>query len=182
MKRTLPLLLAVALFPVAAAAQMAPKIQANPVASAVRDILARQSKNLIAAAEEMPADKYSFRPTPQQMTFAHLVQHISGSNNLLCAKISGSPPPAAEKPAETDPKDKLVAALQSSFDYCAQALANVDDSNLGEVVISRGERTLTRAGAMIALTNDFSDHYSMAAIYLRLNGLLPPTAQTAKRD
>jgi hypothetical protein len=40
-----------------------------------------------------------------------------------------------------------------------------------------GGRTGPRAAAMIALTNDFADHYAMAAIYLRLNGLLPPTAK-----
>jgi hypothetical protein len=53
----------------------------------------------------------------------------------------------------------------------------VDDSNLGEQLTLFGGRQASRAGAMIALTNDFADHYSMAAIYLRLNGLLPPTAK-----
>jgi len=51
------------------------------------------------------------------------------------------------------------------------------DSNLGEQLTVFGGRKLSRAAAMIALTNDFADHYGMAAIYLRPNGLLPPTAQ-----
>ena len=53
----------------------------NPVVSTVRQMEARQSKNLIAAAEEMPADKYGYKPTPQQISFGHLVMHIAGSNN-----------------------------------------------------------------------------------------------------
>jgi DinB superfamily len=152
----------------------------SPVSDAVRSIVERSSKTMVAAADEMPADKYSYHPTPAQMTFGHLVVHMAGSNNFLCSKISGVPAPTAEKLADTDPKDKLVSALKASFDFCSQTLAKVDDSNLGEQLTLFGGRTTTRAGAMIALTNDFADHYSMAAIYLRLNDLLPPTAQ--KKD
>jgi hypothetical protein len=35
----------------------------------------------------------------------------------------------------------------------------------------------SRAGALIALSDGFSDHYGAQAIYLRLNGILPPTAK-----
>jgi hypothetical protein len=93
--------------------------------------------------------------------------------------ISGVGIPKMDELKESDGKDKLTAALKSSFDFCTQSLTGVDDSKLGEVVFTRGPITLTRAGAMIALTNDFADHYSAAAMYLRLNGLLPPTAQQA---
>ena len=152
----------------------------SPVSDAVRTIIERSSKTMVAAADEMPADKYSYHPTPAQMTFAHLVVHMAGSNNFLCSKISGATPPTAEKLADTDSKDKLVGALKASFDFCTQSLAKVDDSNLSEQLPFFGGRTVTRAAAMIALTNDFADHYSMAATYLRLNDLLPPTAQ--KKD
>jgi hypothetical protein len=182
MKTNLLATLILALMPLTAGAQQtaatpAAAPEANPVSNTVRKILDRQSKNMVAAADAMPADKYSFHPTPAQMTFAKLVEHMAGSNNFLCAKISGMPAPAEEKLSETDPKEKLVGALKASFDYCTQALAKVDDSNLGEQLTLFGGRQASRAGAMIALTNDFADHYSMAAIYLRLNGLLPPTAK-----
>jgi uncharacterized damage-inducible protein DinB len=132
---------------------------------------------MAAAADEMPADKYDFHPTPAQMTFGKLVTHMVGSNYGLCSKISGTAAPTEEKPSETDAKEKLVSSLKASFDFCAQSLAKVDDSNLGEQLTVFGGRKMSRAAAMIALTNDFADHYSMAATYLRLNGLLPPTAQ-----
>jgi hypothetical protein len=63
----------------------------NPVTSVVREILPRQQKNIVAAAEEMPADKFGFRPTPEQMTFGNLVLHIIQSNSYLCAKIGEVP-------------------------------------------------------------------------------------------
>jgi uncharacterized damage-inducible protein DinB len=153
---------------------------ANPVASAVRSNLERNSKNILAAVDEMPADKFSYRPTPAQITFGHLVAHMATSNFRLCSIISGMGAPKMDELQETDPKEKLEGALKSSFDFCTEALGKTDDSKLGEVVFTRGDFRLTKAAAMIALTNDFADHYGGAAMYLRLNGLLPPTAQPHK--
>lgn len=150
--------------------------QSNPVMDSVRHIVQRQEKNLVGAAEEMPAEKYGFRPTAQQMTFGTLVMHVTESNHFLCAKLSGDTPAKLElKP--TDAKTKLVAAMKSSFSYCGTALAKVNDSGLGEQVKVWGGREMPKAGAAIGLTDDLADHYSQAAMYLRLNGLLPPSAK-----
>jgi uncharacterized damage-inducible protein DinB len=154
----------------------APETVANPVIMTVKQLVDRQSKNLVAAAEEMPAEKYDFHPTEAQMTFGHLISHIIDSNNFLCARISDQTEPKADI-KDTDAKAKLVTALQASFDFCTAALEKTDDSKLGDVIALNGGRKGPRARAVIALTNDFADHYGTAAMYLRLNGLLPPTAQ-----
>lgn len=153
----------------------------SPVTSAVKEILPRQHKNLVAAVEAMPADKFAYKPTEQQMTFGHLVLHIIESNNYLCSRIGDLPEVKAAVPLkETDGKEKLVAALNASFDFCGTALGKVDDSKLSDEVELFGGRKGSRAFALIALANDWADHYSSAAIYLRLNGLLPPTAHPKK--
>lgn len=152
----------------------------NPVTSAVKQILPRQQKNLVDAAEEMPADKFSYKPTEQQMTFGHLVLHIIGSNNHLCSTIGGIPAPKPPVPLKESDKSQLVAALKSSFEFCSTALDKFDDSKLGDEVELFGGRRGPMAFALIALTNDWADHYSAAAMYLRLNGLLPPSAQPKK--
>jgi len=149
----------------------------NVVTNVIREILPRQQKNLIAAVDEMPANKFDFKPTPQQMTFAHLVIHITESNNYLCAKGGDTAAPKVPELAETDGKDKLLAALKASFDFCTTVLAKVEDAKLGDTIDLYGGRQGPRAFALIALTNDWADHYSAAAQYLRLNGLLPPTAK-----
>jgi hypothetical protein len=154
----------------------AAKPEANPISSHLRDDVADNAKNMVAAADEMPADKYNFSPTPQQMTFAHLMVHAVRLNYGMCSAISGHAKPDV-KIAEADGKDKLVAALKTSFDYCTSELANVDDSKLGDSLPFFGGRTISRGGMMMTLSAEFADHYSMAAIYLRLNGLLPPTAK-----
>lgn len=183
MKRAiLPVAAAVVLAPVWLAARQATQDGANPVSNDVRQIVSREATNIMAAAEEMPADKYSYHPTPQQMTFGHLVLHMANSNNLLCSRISGMDAPNEEKLTDTAPKEKLVTALKGSFDFCTQALSKVDDSKLGEQITLFGSRKTSRAAAMISLTDDFYDHYSTAAMYLRMNGLLPPTARRARPE
>jgi len=149
----------------------------NPVVSTVRQLEERQSKNLIGAADEMPAEKYSYHPTADQMSFAHLVIHVVESNNNNCARIAGEP--REVKLNESDSKDVLTKALKDSFAYCEQVLSKADDSGLGTAVALPGGRTVTRAAVLIYLASGWADHYAAAAMYLRLNGLLPPSAQKA---
>ncbi len=172
MKRTVSVL-----FAMIAVASWAQPPAKNPVTSVVREIMPRQQKNLVEAVAEMPAQKFDYKPTPQQMSFAHLVVHITNSNNYLCAKIGDVPAPKGPELKDSDGKDKLLAALRSSFDFCTTALQKVDDSKLGDSIQAFGGREAPRAWALFALTNDWADHYGAAAMYLRLNGLLPPTAK-----
>src|SRR5204863_8506931 len=153
---------------------------ANPVSGFVKAGVARYGKNMISAAEAMPAEKYSFKPSPEMNSFGHLVIHIAQTNNTFCAKISGQTAPDV-KMAESDPKDKLVAAIKDSFAFCASALANLDDSKLGEQFVLFGNRPIPRGGSLVALGGSWTDSYAAEAIYLRLNGILPPTAQPEKK-
>ncbi|MGC0772521.1 MAG: DinB family protein [Candidatus Acidiferrum sp.] len=152
---------------------------ANPVTTTVKGQLTRYEKNMVEAADLMPAEKFNFKPTAEMNTFAHLTMHIAMSNNFLCSKISGQEAPKVEL-KDTDSKEKLVGALKASFEYCSTALAGVDDSKLGDSLTLFGNRQTSRAGALIALSDDWYDHYGAQAVYLRLNGILPPTARPAK--
>lgn len=151
----------------------------NPVATVLRTTLASRQKNTLAAIDAMPADKFAYKPTPDQTSFGHLVVHIIESNNGLCAKVADVPAPKVDEFKETDPKDKLLAAARASFDFCSTALANVDDSKLGENV-DFGRVQGPRAMGVFFLVGGWADHYGAAAMYLRLNGILPPTAQPKK--
>jgi DinB family protein len=165
----------------ASAAGAAPDMSpvANPVSTTVKAQLARFSKNMVAAAEAMPAEKYGFKPTPEMNSFGHVVMHIAQSNNFLCAKISGQAAPDV-KLSDSDTKEKLVAGLKDSFSYCAATLEKTNDTNLSESMMLFGKNPTSRAAAWIALSDGWNDHYGAQAVYLRLNGILPPTAQPPK--
>lgn len=169
--RVLAMTTALAALPHLAAAQGA------PVSQAFRDEASSASKHLIAAATEMPAEKYSFKPTAAQMSFGDIVAHLVEGNDYLCGVIAGTKAPARAKVTGISSKDALIGELKDSFAFCDQAFAKVDDSKLGEQLPFFGGKTRSRANVMFVTVGDWADHYSQSAIYLRLNGLLPPTAK-----
>jgi hypothetical protein len=125
----------------------------------------------------MPADKFSYKPSADQMTFGHLVAHMIEANYGLCSNAAAVPAPKAEEVKDTDPKDKLVPALKASFDFCGDALSKMDDAKLGEMTAGMGGQQLSRARFALGIASNWADHYAEAAMYLRLNGILPPTAK-----
>jgi len=171
------LLLAASAIAQTTTAQTAPSQTKNPVSSALRDILPGRQKNTIAAVEAMPADKFTYKPTADQMTFGHLVAHMVEANYAVCSGAAAVSAPKVEEVKETDTKDKLVAALKASFDFCADALSKMDDSKLGEMIAGMGPQPLSRARFALGIASNWADHYAEAAMYLRLNGILPPTAK-----
>jgi uncharacterized damage-inducible protein DinB len=165
--------LAIAFTPSIIAAQ-----QPAPVAQAFRDNAAAVGKNLMAAADIMPADKYAFKPTPAQMSFADIVEHLAHGNDFLCGTIAGVKAPDRSKvSAATESKEALVARLKETFQFCDRVLAGLDDSKLSEQLPMFGGKPMSRAAIEALTIGDWADHYSQMAIYLRLNGLLPPTAK-----
>jgi len=148
----------------------------NPVSSALQQMLPGRQKNTVAAVEAMPADKFSYKPSADQVTFGHLAAHIVESNNLFCSKAAAVPEPKVEEAKESDGKDKLVAAVKASFDFCSDALSKMDDSKLGESTDFFGQQA-TRARIALILASSWADHYAEAAMYLRLNGITPPSAK-----
>jgi uncharacterized damage-inducible protein DinB len=149
----------------------------SPVSDFLREALVNREKNTVAAFEEMPADKYGFKPTPEQMTFGHLASHIVSSNYFFCSNAGDVPRPKTDELKGTEDKDKLVSALKASFEFCHTALAKADDSKLNENITWFDGKPRPRAWAFVTLFGSWADHYGTAAMYLRLNGLLPPTAK-----
>jgi len=152
----------------------------DPVATSLRILLPRSQNNILGAIDAMPADKFSYKPTPEQVTFAHLVVHIIQSNYGSCAKAADVPAPKTDDVKETDSKEQLLAAAKASFAFCADALGKMDDSKLGDSVEFFGGHQFPRAMGALGLASGWADHYAAAAIYLRLNGILPPSAQPKK--
>jgi hypothetical protein len=164
----------------ALAASLTPAIiagQGAPVAQAFRENATAVGKNLMAAAEVMPADKYAYKPTAPQMSYGEIVVHLIQGNDFLCGAIGGMKAPTRTKIAATDDKAALVARLRETFQFCDQAFVALDDSKLTEQLPMFGGKTQSRAAVEILTVGDWADHYSQMANYLRLNNLLPPTAK-----
>lgn len=82
------------------------------LASVARTMHVTVRRNIVEAAEAVPASDYSFRPTQETRTFAQLVGHIINANWFFCSQVKQERPPnSANHEALTD-KAALVKALR----------------------------------------------------------------------
>jgi len=152
----------------------------------VNTVLSWQEKQVLAVADVMPADKYSFTPMRGEFkgvrTFAEQLRHLAVDNYLLGAGILGEKPPVEVGPGENGPADirnkaEVIAFLRNSFAYMHRAAAAIDDDN--EIVPTPGISpwpvgTATRLGIAIEDCVHTYDHYGQLIEYLRMNGIVPP--------
>jgi hypothetical protein len=129
-------------------------------------------KNLEAAADTMPASKYGFRLTGEQMSFAEWINHSTERNYSDCAplKAETAPQAAAKVPTLKD-KTEVSQALKDSFAYCAAALDAIDDQK----VLASPQMTY----ALLHIVVHNNEIYGNVVGYLRSSGIVPPS--TASR-
>ena len=179
MRRSVLSTVVAVLLPAALAAQQAPMASTNPTVDAAKMTGGRAAKNIMAAADLVPAYKLGYKPTDAQMTYGQIWAHLVEANYGICGAIAGAKPPAMAELKGTESKDVLVAALKGSFTFCDDALAKAQTLPMGDQV-DLGFMKGTRAFALFVYVADLADHYSQVANYMRLNGMLPPTAQPKK--
>jgi hypothetical protein len=144
--------------------------QANRISVFVREALAQSSKEIVAAAEQMPADKFGFKAPPDDITFGYLLLHVADINYPLCSLIGGISAPKLPQLKETDPKNILIERMKASFDFCTTALANLDDSGMQET-LDLGGAKMSRAMTILTLTGTWTSHHELQLKYMQLNGI-----------
>jgi uncharacterized damage-inducible protein DinB len=146
-------------------------------AGEVQGSFARLKVNILKAADEMPAESFQFRPTPDIRTFARVVNHITEAQLHSCGAANGTAADALPKvPAETADKATIVAALKASYAECDKAFAALTDANLAEM-LPAGTAKRSRIGLMWGTVSHDNEQYATLALYLRLKGLVPPSSE-----
>ena len=165
--------------------QPAPQSMDNPTTASFRAFGARYGGFLVQAFDSIPAAKYSYKPTPVQQSIGYIAQHLEDANNQICGALGTGKPKLTAKDSLADtvkaawPKDTLVARLKASLEFCDAVIARLDDSKLGEMITvgpPGRQRQIPRARYLIVYVTDLAEHYAQLASYMRINGLIPPTA------
>lgn len=126
---------------------------------------------LVTAFDSIPANRYGYRPTPAQQTIGFIAQHVEDANYALCGQLSDlkrRPSTKDSLPATVKarwPKDTLVARLEASLRFCDSAMDRLP--RLESPVLS---------SILLAFETDLAEHYSQLAGYMRLLGMVPPSA------
>ncbi|MEO7965096.1 MAG: DinB family protein [Gemmatimonadaceae bacterium] len=174
-------LAAVSALAVAARPAMGQSAAAKPSAqdvgiNAARDNWKSTIAYITAAAEELTDADYSYRPVPTVRTFAGLIGHIAGSQNMYCAMALGDKEPSEDDIEKTETtKAALVKALKASNDYCAKAYGISAASSTASVDLF-GQRS-TRFGALLQNATHNGEHYGNIVTYMRMKGMVPPSSK-----
>jgi len=185
MKITSAAILTLAL-PLALSAQQPAGDPANPMTTVFRGRITALERNIAQAFDSIPESKFSYKPTPAQLSFGYIAQHVASDNYFFCnnfGAMKGNV--AAEDTTTADslkakwPKEKLVSKLKASFTFCQSALGQLNDAALAEqITLTFGNQSQQRPRVSMVLGHalDLADHYSQLANYMRLNNIVPPTA------
>ncbi len=145
----------------------------NAVGQALATEAQGNERNMVGAAEAMPAEKYGFKF--ETNTFGDLIHHAAMANNLLCSMMVGDKAP--ETPVKADgEKQALIDQMKKSFAYCHDVFPKVTAARLGEKAKFMN-RDVTVAWVVLHTALDWGDHYAQVARMLRANGITPPSAQ-----
>ena len=140
---------------------------------------------LMMAFDSIPASQYGFRPTPVQQSIGYIAQHLENANYGLCSRFGEQKYAMSAKDSLADtikaqwPKDTLIARVRASLVFCRAAIEKLSDAQLADeftVDTPSGPQPVLRARYLILLVTDLAEHYSQIASYMRILGMVPPSA------
>lgn len=164
------------------------------IASALTRTLGYEEYEMRSAAEFMPAEKYGWRPAhgdyggvypgygPKELrTFAEQVKHVACANFAFAAEMDGKTPPAAcdtGGPSPAKSRDELVAYLHDSHKALRKSIEAITHKNMFDPIEGPYAGPNTRLGIAQTAIWHIADHYGQLAVYMRLNGIVPPASRT----
>jgi uncharacterized damage-inducible protein DinB len=136
-------------------------------------------RNLIEAAEAMPASDYGFKPTPQVRSFAELLGHVAMANFFFCSMAKGEASPSKVNVERTiSDKEGMTKALSDSLTYCDGVYRETTDANANQLLKIAGPGGATQSTRALVLmfnTTHNNEHYGNVILYLRLKNIVPPS-------
>jgi uncharacterized damage-inducible protein DinB len=138
-------------------------------------------RKLIAMAEDFPEEKYDFRATPAQRTFAEQLLHVAGSNDLFTDVANGRKPTDDESRQNYKTKAAVVGYLKKSFAEGAALIKEKGDAGMAQTVKdSESGQVLPLTALAYELIEHSGEHYGQLVGYYRAAGLVPPESRPRK--
>ncbi len=149
---------------------------ANPITVSEKGAYNVIIGNVVAAAQKMPEENYSFKPAPDVRTFGQLVGHVADGQYEFCSAVSSDPPPGKSIESTKTTKSDLVAALNEAVAYCNKAFAGMTDAEGAKMTKLMGFK-LAKMSLLSLNTAHSDEHYGNMVTYMRIKGLVPPSSE-----
>jgi uncharacterized damage-inducible protein DinB len=136
-----------------------------------------QKTLMMKIAEAMPEEKFSYKSTPPQRDYGQQILHVAGGNVMYLQFLGGRAiAPAINRTATA--KAEIIKALADSFDYGTAIIKEQTEQSMMQTVQTNAYLgTSSRARVIYFLLGHTWDIYGQMAVYLRLNGVVPPASQ-----
>jgi uncharacterized damage-inducible protein DinB len=139
-------------------------------ADLIRDWDAQKAR-MLALAEAMPEEKYEFKATPPQRTFAEQLLHLAEAHVSMLKALDTAGGVQAPALSKSHAKKDVVQSLAAAYDYGAAVIKAFDGP--AHQVSGRA----TRARTVWAAMGNANNHYGQCVVYLRLNDIVPPASR-----
>jgi uncharacterized damage-inducible protein DinB len=127
--------------------------------------------------DAMPADGYSFKPTPEIRSFAEQMLHLATDNYGFACSASGKPNPIGDSSLEktvSPTKEATTKVVMDSYDFMISTLQNMTPDQMNEMKKRKNGTEISRAGLFGKGFEHQTHHRGQTTIYLRLKGVTPP--------
>ena len=125
----------------------------------------------IAVADAMPADGWTSKPNPAEMSFGALMAHFVGYNNRLVGRVTDTTGP--KTPEKTEDKAAMIEFMKASAAYWNKALGGLTNAELDTMFGPEGRQMSGRETLWAAFTHT-AHHRGQAEVYLRVKNIAPP--------
>src|ERR1700757_4577367 len=157
-------------------AQSTPPV--NPITASEKGFYSFVSSAVIGAAEKMPEENYSFKPTPEVRSFGQLVGHVADASYMFCSQTLGEANPTKGIEKTKTSKADLVAALKDAVAYCNRAFDSMTDAK-GNQMVRLFNFDIAKLTLFSLNTAHTDEHYGNMVTYMRIKGIVPPTSENA---
>jgi uncharacterized damage-inducible protein DinB len=148
----------------------------NPYSSFNKAAYARLKGIMLASAEKMPEEGYSFKPVDSVRTYGQLVGHLADAQYLFCSMALGEKNPGLNIEKTKTSKADLIAALKEAEAYCDRAYDTMTDASGAQMVKLFGNDA-PKLDVLVVNNMHNMEHYGNMVTYMRIKGIVPPTSE-----
>src|SRR5579863_3815439 len=149
---------------------------ANPITASEKGFYSFVSNAVVGAAQKMPEENYSFKPTPDVRSFGQIVGHVADASYMFCAQAIGEANPAKGIEKTKTSKADLVSALKDAVAYCNKSFDEMTDAKGSQMTKFRSF-DMAKLTLLSLNTAHTDEHYGNMVTYLRIKGIVPPTSE-----
>jgi uncharacterized damage-inducible protein DinB len=152
------------------------KSPANPLSTFNRYAYGKVKDVLLRAAEKVPEEDYSFKPTQSVRSFGQIVGHVADAQYLFCSLVLEEKNPAPKIEQNKTSKADLIAALKDAFAYCDKAYNGMTDVSAAQMVNFFGDDA-PKLGVLTVNNMHNLEHYGNLVTYMRIKNIVPPSSE-----